>query len=189
MTYEHGDDLAPDALAAIAATSARHVDACAWLAASPDNALGRYRVLATRDTAAASLASDVPALLASLAAERTRREAVEASAAQLRADLDRADFDRQRVEVERDGVAEAECARLRGKRDALRLALATLAARERETAAERDLYRDLAAQRVSLSKVMDACDAAIDRMGVEGDRERMKGGAEVRAAILRAMYR
>jgi hypothetical protein len=26
-------------------------------------------------------------------------------------------------------------------------------------------------------------------MGVEGDRERMKGGAEVRAAILRAMYR
>jgi hypothetical protein len=71
----------------------------------------------------------------------------------------------------------------------LALALATLAARERETAAERDLYRDLAAQRVSLSDVMDACDAAIDRMGVEGARERMEGGAEVRAAILRAMYR
>jgi len=82
------DILPPDALAAIGATSARHVEACAWLAASPDTALGRYRALATRDAAAASLASDIPALLASLAAERTRREAAEAECARLRVDLE-----------------------------------------------------------------------------------------------------
>ncbi|MDO9020597.1 MAG: hypothetical protein Q8S73_37080 [Deltaproteobacteria bacterium] len=75
---------------------------------------GHMGATATLRRVAPDLAAALLDARADLAAERTRREAAEASVAQLRADLERADFDRQRVEGERDGaetVADVERAR------------------------------------------------------------------------------
>ena len=56
---------------------------------------------------APDLARALVAAVDALRAEREARATAEASVAQLRADLERADFDRQRVEGERDAIAEA----------------------------------------------------------------------------------